>query len=123
MKCPRCGNDIPSKANFCPDCGQRITNKDRNDFLNEMIRNPQMEGEAPNFETDYEPIQMPQGSWFGGIMLGLFLNVIGVMIAIFTRGRNTKRGAGIGFFVSSGLIILGIIQLFIYFNHIHNYGF
>lgn len=112
MKCPKCDSTLPSKANFCPYCGHQITEKDRNDFLDEMIKNPQMEGEAPNFETDYEPTQVPEGSWLAGIALGFLLSVFGIMIAIATRGRNTKRGSGIGFLINAGMFILWMILHF-----------
>ena len=110
MKCPVCSENLDSKANFCPICGHKITEKERFAYAEELMAHPEM-AEAPDFENDYEPIQKPVGSWFGGVMLGFWLTFIGVMIAFLTRGKSTKRGAVIGFLVSTTLIFLYIFWL------------
>lgn len=110
MKCPVCNENIPDNGKFCPYCGYKITEKDKQQYAEFIMEHPEL-AQEPDFEKDYDPIRKPVGSWFGGIMLGLFLNIFGVMIAIATRGRNTKRGAGIGFLVSTGAFVFWIIMV------------
>lgn len=119
IRCPHCKTIIPVTSIYCPYCGHKMTRKERDVAEEEMVHNPDLAGE-PDFEAEYEPIQIPEGSWIGGILLGLFFNFVGVLIAIFTRGRNTKRGSGIGFFISTALIILGIILLRMHFIKIYH---
>lgn len=110
MKCPVCHEPLENRENFCPICGHKITEKERFAYAEKLMEHPEL-AEAPDFENDYEPIQKPVGSWFGGILLGLFLNIIGVVIAIATRGRNTKRGAGISFLISALLYVIWFFLL------------
>ena len=105
MKCPVCEENIPDNGKYCPYCGYKITENDKQQYAEYLMKHPELV-QAPDFEKDYEPVKVPQGSWLGGILLGLFLHIFGVIIAIATRGRNTKRGAGIGFLVSTGLFII-----------------
>lgn len=113
MKCPKCSETIPANSNRCIYCGYVVTKEDRDDFINEMIKHPVETSEVPDFENDYEPIPVSRGSYFLGVVLGLFLNLLGVVIAIATKGRRTKVGSGIGFIVGSALILIGLAVYFI----------
>ena len=108
MKCPKCSETIPANSNRCIYCGHVVTEKERDAYINDMIKNPVADSEVPDFENDYEPITVPEGSYILGIALGLLLNIFGVIIAIFTRGRRTKFGSGIGFIVGTVLAVLGL---------------
>ena len=108
MKCPKCSEIIPANSNRCFYCGYVVTEEDRDAYINEMIKNPVETSEVPDFENDYEPIAIPRGSYFLGFILGMFLNIIGVIIAIATRGRRTKFGSGIGFIFGTALILIGL---------------
>ena len=109
MKCPKCSETILPKSNRCIYCGYVVTDDDRDAFIDEMIKNPQEEGLIPDFEIDYEPITVPEGSYAFGFILGLVLNIFGVIIAIATKGRRTKHAAGIGFITSSAAWIIALI--------------
>ena len=108
MKCPKCSETIPANSNRCTWCGHVVTEKERDTYINDMIKNPVADSEVPDFENDYEPITVPEGSYILGIVLGLLLNIFGVIIAIFTRGRRTKFGSGIGFIFGTVLAVLGL---------------
>ena len=108
MKCPKCSETIPANSNRCFYCGYVVTEEDRDAYINEMIKNPVETSEVPDFENDYEPIAIPRGSYFLGFVLGMLLNIIGVIIAIATRGRRTKFGSGIGFIFGTALILIGL---------------
>ena len=108
MKGPKCSEIIPANSNRCFYCGYVVTEEDRDAYINEMIKNPVETSEVPDFENDYEPIAIPRGSYFLGFILGMFLNIIGVIIAIATRGRRTKFGSGIGFIFGTTLILIGL---------------
>ena len=108
MKCPKCSETIPANSNRCFYCGYVVTEDDRDAYINEMIKHPVETSEVPDFENDYEPIPIPRGSYFLGVVLGLLLNIVGVVIAIATKGRKTKVGSGIGFIVGTALILIGL---------------
>lgn len=108
MKCPKCSETIPANSNRCIYCGHVVTEKERDAYINDVIKNPVADSEVPDFENDYEPITVPEGSYILGIALGLLLNIFGVIIAIFTRGRRTKFGSGIGFILGTVLAVLGL---------------
>ena len=111
MKCPACSETLDNRANFCPICGHKITEKERFAYAEELMAHPEL-AEAPDFEKDYEPVHVEEGSYLAGIILGLLLSFIGVMIAIATRRRNTKRGSGIGFLIN---IVGATIWMIIWF--------
>ncbi len=111
MKCPICSSTFPSKASYCPYCGHKISEEDRDAYIDKMIDNPES-AEEPDFETDYEPIVVQQGSMFAGFILGVLFGFLGVFIAIMTRGMKTKRGSGIGLITH---LSLGIVIFAAYF--------
>lgn len=117
MKCPVCSEELNDRANFCPICGHKITEKERFAYAEELMANPEL-APAPDFEKDYEPVHVEEGSFFAGLVLGFLFNLLGVIIAIATRGRQTKRGSGIGFLISAAL---GIIWFFLWFFWIRHY--
>ena len=108
MKCPKCSETIPANSNRCIYCGHVVTEKERDAYINEMIKNPVETSEAPDFENDYEPVAVPEGSYILGFILGLLLNIFGVLIATFTRGRRTKYASGVGFILSTALAFVGL---------------
>ena len=108
MKCPKCSETIPANSNRCIYCGHVVTEKEIDAYINEMIKNPVETSEAPDFENDYEPVAVPKGSYILGFILGLLLNIFGVLIATFTRGRRTKYASGVGFILSTALALVGL---------------
>ena len=108
MKCPKCSETIPANSNRCIYCGHVVTEKERDAYINEMIKHPVETSEVPDFENDYEPVDVPRGSYILGFILGLLLNIFGVLIATFTRGRRTKFASGIGFIAGSALALIGL---------------
>ena len=108
MKCPKCSETIPANLNRCIYCGHVVTEKERDAYINDMIKNPVADSEAPDFENDYEPVAVPEGSYILGFILGLLLNIFGVLIATFTRGRRTKYASGVGFILSTALALVGL---------------
>ncbi len=108
MKCPKCSETIPANSNRCIYCGYIVTEDDRDKYIDEMIKHPVETSEAPDFENDYEPVDVPRGSYILGFILGFLFNIIGVLIATFTRGKRTKFASGIGFIAGSALALIGL---------------
>ena len=108
MKCPKCSETIPANSNRCTWCGHVVTEKERDAYISDVIKNPVADSEVPDFENDYEPVAVPKGSYILGFILGLLLNIFGVLIATFTRGRRTKYASGVGFILSTALAFVGL---------------
>ena len=108
MKCPKCSKTIPANSNRCIYCGYIVNEDDRDKYIDEMIKHPVETSEAPDFENDYEPVAVPKGSYILGFILGFLFNIIGVLIATFTRGKRTKFASGIGFIAGSALALIGL---------------
>ena len=108
MKCPKCSETIPANSNRCTWCGHVVTEKERDAYISDVIKNPVADSEVPDFENDYEPVAVPKGSYILGFILGLLLNIFGVLIATFTRGRRTKYASGVGFILSTALALVGL---------------
>lgn len=57
-------------------------------------------------QTDlYYTVGEGQGSYFWGFVIGFIFNILGLLILLFTKKPNTKRGGLIGVIVLFGLII------------------
>lgn len=72
MYCQYCGREIPDGAAYCPDCGSKV-------------------GLAPSTYASPYPVynRMPkEPSTLGPFLLGMFLGLIGVIVAVLVYNGN-----------------------------------
>jgi hypothetical protein len=90
MRCPRCGLINPSSAKRC-DCGY--------DFQTQSVEQPYKAAPAE-----------VAGSTGAGVAAGFFGGILGLALVLsLAKGRDTKRGAWIGFAAGLFLGVVGVL--------------
>lgn len=101
MECPGCGTTLPQTATSCP-CGYT--------FVTGAPSKPAF------YVQDVQVSVAPktEGSFFGGLALGLFCGCIGIAIAHYANlGPQTKRGTVAGFFLG---VVAGVVLRLRYYG-------
>ena len=91
-KCSNCGHVFEGQQPYCSQCGHRMTYSS-------------VEESKPAYIAENNSNSVPRtGNYALGFVLGFFLGLIGLIIAIVMNEDETKRGGIVGFLVS---IVLG----------------
>ena len=121
--CPKCKSTFSLREGMdkCPACLTPISDDIKSEF-SDMESTPSKDGEAsvaPKFEDlSFKPIDaseqmvnVDEGSYIIGAVLGLFLNWIGLIIALVMKKKKTIRGALIAFIVNIVVSVIVVIIL------------
>lgn len=122
IKCPQCGKPMDSETIFCPHCGYMMSMEERENaqpYTEKQVTTSvnQSQQQVSNTTSSQvrrssssRPATVDEGSVAVGLILSLFLGLIGFIIALVMGKKKTIKGAGIGFGFFLGLaVIMGII--------------
>lgn len=108
IECPGCGNIMTENEPSCKYCGNANPNyvAPKSTFGGRLFS--QETTSSPASTSTTSPVaQTEGGSFFLGLILGLFLNWVGVLIAaVAIRKKKSTIGSIVGF---CSIIVLGII--------------
>ena len=125
--CPHCGKMTQPKK-FCPYCGGNLTDKeDAKKVMQPEIPKKTCMACGSQIPKDafYCPIcrkisatsttptvsHRDEGSYFSGLLLGLFCGLLGLIIGISLEKSETKRGAIDGFWIQFAIGIVLVIVI------------
>lgn len=94
-KCTNCGHVFEGKEPFCSQCGKKM----------EYGEEPEQSSLAVPFQDEpvynqSQPITEDVGNYGVGFILGFFLGLLGMIIALVLNKKETIRGAITGLVVS-----------------------
>lgn len=100
IKCPECKKNISTTVDTCPHCGYKLSAEDK--ILAETVDPNRSSVDNYTSSYQYQPINnryYDSGSTGIGFILGFFLGIIGLIIALCLDKPDTRTGAAIGFVV------------------------
>ncbi len=121
IRCPECGKMISSKAEFCPHCGYRPSvnqiedirvipdddiDEDYDDEIDEDYDDDDEEYDSSEYQTS-NPVDL------GGIVLGVFFGLFGLLYAYFTGRDYLYKGTAIGFIIHLIIIFAVVLPIIV----------
>ena len=112
MKCPECGNEVSSSADFCPHCGYKLK-------TNDNVTHVQIDNKVSKI---YERNQRHR--WIGEIVASVICIILGIVMFCLCGLKVAQEIQSIKItFIICGLIALigGIIGAIYYSYRLKNY--
>ena len=114
FECPGCGNIITESEQCCKYCGNANPNfvTPKSTVTSRLFS--QQTASTPVGSPTANPVtQEDGGSFFLGLILGLFLNWIGILVALLAiRKKRTTKGSIVGF--ASEVVLIIIIYIIVF---------